>query len=95
MIKHDEPGGRSSAGRPRSWTIELPRPARQGEALRPEAMSASELMFFFGAPVAHVVDYEEHQRASRRDKAVRALARSRRTFDRPELAPPERLPSLV
>jgi hypothetical protein len=95
LMKFEKPGGRSPAGRSRALTIDLPKPARPGAALRPEAMSASELMFVFGAPLAHVVDYEEHQRASRREKAVRALVRSRRSFDRRGLTLPERLPSPV
>ena len=77
----EESGSRSPAAQTRSWSILLPKPAQRSPALRPEAMSASELMFFFGAPLAHVVDYEQHERASRQEKAVRVLARSRRAPD--------------
>lgn len=40
-------------------------------------MNAAEQMFFFGAPLAHIVGYEEHLREARREQAARRLARSR------------------
>jgi hypothetical protein len=43
-----------------------------------QAMNASELMYFFGAPLAHVVDYEDCLRAARCDKTVREVTRSGR-----------------
>lgn len=42
---------------------------------RIETMPASEQMFFFGAPFAHVVQYEEQLRANRHEKNLRRLAR--------------------
>lgn len=38
-------------------------------------MSASELMYFHGAPLAHVVEFEERERLAR-------IARKAREFDR-------------
>jgi hypothetical protein len=64
-----------------AWTIALPRPGRGGTAPVAQDMDASELMFFFGAPLAHVVHYEQHLRQVRAEKAQRALLRSRRPFD--------------
>ena len=43
-----------------------------------QPMNASELMYFFGAPLAHVVDYENHLRASRCEKTFREMTRGRR-----------------
>jgi hypothetical protein len=55
-------------------------------------MTAAELMFFFGAPLAHVVKYEEHLNALRRDQAARRLARRRQPFQPfPSRAPPRAL----
>ena len=61
-----------------SWTITLPRPPGPERQLAPSVMNASELMFFYGAPLAHIVAYEEELRAARRGKALRALTRARR-----------------
>lgn len=47
---------------------------RSGPAL-PQTMPASEQMFFFGAPFAHVVQYEEELRAGRHEKNLRQLTR--------------------
>jgi hypothetical protein len=93
LMKPEEPGNPSAlaSARPRAWTIVLPKPATR--ALCPEAMNASELMFFFGAPLAHVVDYEEHVRASRQEKASRVFARSRRALEMVPHAEPARLSS--
>ena len=59
-------------------------PARAGvgpvERQLAQAMNASELMFFLGAPLAHVVDYENRLRASRCEKVVREVARSCRAL---------------
>ena len=63
-----------------AWSLVLPHPRdRTGPAA--QALNASEQMFFFGAPLAHVVLYEQHLRATRQEKAIRQLARTRRTFD--------------
>ena len=61
-----------------SWSLVLPRRRGQGYALQDEAMNASELMFFFGAPLAHVVDYEQHLKAARYERAARESSRGRR-----------------
>ena len=65
----------------RCWTIALPRPRGADRFLRPETMTAAEQMFFVGAPLAHVVQYEEHLKAMRRDQAGRRHARARGTLD--------------
>ena len=71
----------SRVQRPRSWTLTLPcRPGANG-SFPPEDMNASELMFFFGAPLAHVVRYESHLREMRHTKTVRHLARTRKARD--------------
>ena len=44
-------------------------------------MTAAEQMFFVGAPLAHVVQYEEHLKAMRRDQAGRRHARARGTHN--------------
>ena len=64
--------------RPYSWTVALSRPAQAGAPLGMEEMNASEQMFFFGAPLAHVVSYEEHLRQLRAERAARDLLRTRR-----------------
>lgn len=61
-----------------SWTVPLQRPMGSARHMPPSAMNASELMFFFGAPLAHVLAYEEDLRAARRGNAQRALNRARR-----------------
>ena len=43
-----------------------------------QAMSASELMYFFGAPLAHIVEYQDRLRTTRCEKSLRLVARSRR-----------------
>jgi hypothetical protein len=57
--------------------------------LAAQAMNASELMYFFGAPLAHVVDYEDHLRANRCERTIREMTRGRRApgFPAP-LVPP-------
>ena len=50
------------------------------ERLLGQAMNASELVFFLGAPLAHVVDYENRLRANRCEKVVREVARSCRAL---------------
>ena len=47
-----------------------------GENCDPRSMSASEQMFFLGAPLAHVVQYEEFLRAGRIER-IRAMRRQR------------------
>lgn len=44
-------------------------------------MNAAEQMFFFGAPLAHVVEYEENLKETRREQAARRLARARGPHD--------------
>ena len=58
-------------------SLALSRPHSLPPAFQP--MNASELMYFFGAPLAHVVDYENHLRASRCEKTIREMTRGRRT----------------
>ena len=65
---------------PRQWTIVLPRPPKFGRPLGPEDMNASEIMFFYGAPVAHIVRYEEHLKAQRAEKAARNFMRQPRSL---------------
>ena len=70
---------RAASGSKRySWTLVLPRAAGAEKALRPETMNASELMFFFGAPLAHVAAYEAHLKTSRQERAFREMVRARR-----------------
>ena len=64
-----------------SWSVVLPRPRARNVPLRPETLNASEQMFFFGAPLAHVVRYEEHLKATRQERTFKHLARSRRVFN--------------
>ena len=63
----------------RSWVVELRRPPERTIALGPHTATASELMFFWDAPLAHVVQYEEELRLARRrseaQRAVRSAAR--------------------
>jgi hypothetical protein len=66
-----------------SWSLAIHSHDRPGQPLDPETMNASELMFFFGAPLAHVVQYEDHLKASRNVRAARPLSRCRRV---PEFA---------
>jgi hypothetical protein len=61
MISSDEGGG--VALRPADLSL-------AGYALSAEAMTASELMFYCGAPFAHVVRYEHELRAER-DRRLR------------------------
>jgi hypothetical protein len=64
-----------------SWTLVLSRKTASGRPVRAAEMNASELMFFFGAPLSHVVRYEDHLRAARAEKLARGAMRSRRPFD--------------
>ena len=72
---------RRPATKPLSWSLVLPRRPRPGGTLRPDAMNASELMFFFGAPLAHVIQYEEHLRESRREREFALARRTARFID--------------
>ena len=63
-----------------AWSLVLPHP-RDRTGLAAQALNASEQMFFFGAPLAHVVLYEEHLRAIRQEKAIRQQARTPRSFN--------------
>jgi hypothetical protein len=64
-----------------SWTLVLSRKTASGRPVKPEEMNASEMMFFFGAPLSHVVRYEDHLRAARAERLARGAMRSRRSFD--------------
>jgi hypothetical protein len=61
----------------RCWTVALPRPRGAERYLRAETMNAAEQMFFLDAPLAHVVQYEEHLRAVRQERATRRIVRAR------------------
>ena len=52
----------ASNDKPYSWTVELPAFPATGD---PAGMSASEQMFFLGAPLAHVVAYEQDLKQAR------------------------------
>jgi hypothetical protein len=67
--------------RDRCWTLALPRPSGADPLLGPEMMTAAEQMFFFGAPLAHVVQFEEHLRLTRQEQAARRLLRCRGLHD--------------
>ena len=72
-------------------TLSRFRPPGRTSASQP--MNASELMYFFGAPLAHVVDYENHLRASRCEKTFREMTRGRRALGFPApFASPARPP---
>ena len=62
-----------------SSSLNLALPAREADGrLAPQAMNASELMYYYGAPLAHVVEYEDRLRMSRCEKIVRVGTRNRR-----------------
>jgi hypothetical protein len=46
------------------------------ELLLAQAMNPSELTYVLGAPLAHVVDYENHHRAARCEKTIREATQS-------------------
>ncbi len=73
--------GQRPDARPYSWTVVLPRPNPDGAPLRPETLNASEQMFFFGAPLAHVVQYEDTVRVARQDRTIKQITRARRAFN--------------
>ena len=64
-----------------SSTHAFARARGDGDAQLSQAMSASELMYFFGAPLAHIVEYQDRLRSTRCEKSFRAAARSRRACD--------------
>lgn len=72
-----------------SWSLVIPPHDPPGQPLDPDTMNASELMFFFGAPLAHVVQYEDHLKAVRNTRSSRPLGRCRRA---PEFALHQSLP---
>ena len=74
--------------RERCWTVVLPRPQGADRFLRAETMNATELMFFFGAPLAHVIQYEEHLRESRREREFALARRTTRFIDPAAIAAP-------
>jgi hypothetical protein len=58
--------------------LELRVPSEEERRAGQLNMSASEQMFFVGAPLAHVVQYEEHLRAKQRGELPRARKRKAR-----------------
>ena len=79
---------RRPATKPLSWSLVLPRKPGPDGPLRPDAMNASELMFFFGAPLAHVIRYEEHLRESRRERELALARRTARFVDPADIGAP-------
>jgi hypothetical protein len=57
-----------------------PRPYRISSKPWTRLMTASEQMYFFGAPLAHVVLYEEVRRTSQRQRQLREAVRQRRNM---------------
>lgn len=66
-----------------SWTLRLQRPRDSAPDICIEAASASEQMFFWGAPLAHVVSYEEHLKSRRVEDRLRLAAISARRRGHP------------
>lgn len=60
------------------WSFEVARPASGRGVLSPQTMTASEQMFFLGAPLAHVVRFEEHAREHHESASRRRLQRGQR-----------------
>ena len=56
-----------------AWSIALP--TRRRAEPDQSTMTASELMFFYGAPLAHIVAYEQHLRSARNRQAMRGMLR--------------------
>jgi hypothetical protein len=56
-------------GRAYSWEIPLRKPMIPDALLSPETMTAAEQMFFLGAPLAHVVEFEKRLRVRRAGEA--------------------------
>jgi hypothetical protein len=48
-----------------AWRLCLRAPGTRERFLSPETMTPAEQMFFLGAPLAHVVDYERQLRTKR------------------------------
>jgi len=61
----------------RVWTVAFARTLGRNRLLSAATMNAAEQMFFFDAPLAHVVHYEDQLRAARHEQATRRLARAR------------------
>jgi hypothetical protein len=87
--------GSAPPARSYSWTVALSRPGQRGMPLRFEVMNASEQMFFFGAPLAHVVCYEEHLRQQRVERLARDSLRARRPLHDQALGAPSSSPQCV
>lgn len=62
---------------PYAWWLELRVPSEEERRAAQLFMSASEQMFFVGAPLAHVVQYQEHLRA--KQQGGLPCARKRKT----------------
>jgi hypothetical protein len=75
----------------KSWVVPLRRRPGPARPLKPCTASASELMFFWQAPLAHVVLHEERELARRREMEVERDRRKRTVC----LLPPDRLASSV
>ena len=58
-----------------SWTVQLRYPSAEERLTGRLNMTASEEMFFEGAPLAHVVQYEEHLRIRRASRRLWGRAR--------------------
>jgi len=57
------------------WVVQLRRLPRGGHELDSAMATASELMFFWSAPLAHVIAYEDRLRARRREQELQARKR--------------------
>lgn len=75
----------SRAGR-YSWRLWLRPRACDGRGLATERMTAAEQMFFLGAPLAHILDYEKGLRTRRNREPQRTAGRLTRISIRREAA---------
>jgi hypothetical protein len=63
----NDPSAESPApANPYAWWLQLRVPSEEERRAGQLNMTASEQMFFVGAPLAHVVQYEEYLRAKQR-----------------------------
>ncbi|MXP40593.1 hypothetical protein GRI75_02885 [Altererythrobacter soli] len=60
----------------RTFELDALRPTSRTDNPAPKSAPACELMFFCGAPFAHVVRYEDHIRTKRKDHESRVLLRN-------------------
>ena len=61
-----------------AWWLQLRVPSAEERRAGQLNLTASEQMFFVGAPLAHVVCYEEHLRAKQRRRLTPARTRKAR-----------------